>query len=88
MPQTFKEKAATIEAVEFTDVLGQSASVANLIGATSMSVDMKNKRTLFVVSTDETGTSYTVEEGEVVGKIAGAVVVMAAEEFYAKYEAI
>jgi hypothetical protein len=88
MIQTFKEKAPTVQAVEFTNVLTQSASVADLIGASSMAVDMANKRTIFTVAVDAGDTTYTAEEGQVIGKVGGVIVVMAADEFYAKYEAI
>lgn len=88
MIQTFKEKAPTVQAVEFTNVLIQSADVANLIGATSMAVDMKGKCTTFTVSVDDLDTPYTAQEGQIVGLVGGQVVVMAADEFYAKYEAI
>lgn len=88
MVKTYKEKASTVEAVEFTDVLEQSPDVANLIGATSMSVDMKAKKTEFSVDADGEVKSYSVAQGEVIAKISGEVVVMAAKEFYAKYEAV
>lgn len=88
MIQTFKEKAPTVQAVEFTNVLTQSADVANLISATSMSVDMTSKRTVFTVTVDDLATPYAVEEGQIIGLVGGQVVVMAADEFYAKYEAI
>lgn len=88
MIQTFKEKAPTVQAVEFTNVLTQSADVASLIGATSMAVDMANKRTIFTVQTEAGGVGHTAEEGQIIGLVGGQVVVMAADEFYAKYEAI
>lgn len=93
MIKTFKEKAPTVQAVEFTSALSQSPEVANLIGATSMSVDMTTKCTVFTVPMvgliDPAGpqsNSYTVTEGQVVGLIGAQVVVMAAADFYAKYE--
>lgn len=88
MVQQYKEKALTIEAVVFTDVLAQSPTVANLIGATDLHVDVKNKRTVFTVEVDDQAIPYTVEEGQVVSLVGGEVVVMAADDFYAKYEAI
>lgn len=88
MIKTFKVKAPAVQAVEFTNVLAQSAEVANLIGATSLAVDVTNKRTVFNVVAGETGASYTAVEGQIVGLVDGQVVVMDAAEFYAKYEAI
>lgn len=92
MIKTFKEKAPTVQAVEFTSALSQSPEVANLIGATAVSVDMTTKRTVFsvpMVNADPAASqtaSYTVTEGQVVGLIGAQVVVMAATDFYAKYE--
>jgi len=90
MIRTFKEKAPTVQAVEFTNVLAQSPEVANLIGATSLSVDVTNKRTVFIIelNKDDALVSHTVAEGQIVGLINDQVVVMDATEFYAKYEAI
>jgi len=94
MIKSFKEKAPVIQAIEFTSASGQSAEVANLIGATSIAVDLTNKRTVFsvpMVSTDPASpqfTSYSADEGQVIGLDSGKVMVMAAADFYAKYEVI
>lgn len=88
MIKVFKEKAPTLLAIEFTNALIQSPEVANLIGATSLAVDVTNKRTVFTVDSGETGNAYTVAEGQVIALSNGAVSVMDAVEFYAKYEVI
>lgn len=88
MIKTYKEKASTVDAVEFTDMLRQSGEVANLIGATSMTVDASLKEATFTITDDISSKPYTVQEGQIIGLVGGQVVVMAADEFYAKYEAI
>lgn len=88
MIKVFKEKAPTLQAIEFTNALVQSPEVANLIGATSFSVDVTNRSTIFTVANSETSNAYTAIEGEIIALSNGIVSVMDAVEFYAKYEMI
>ena len=87
MIQVFKEKAPTLQAIEFTNALVQSPEVANLIGATSLAVDITNKRTVFTVG-EITQATYAVAEGQVIALSNGLISVMDATDFYAKYETI
>lgn len=84
MVKRFKEKAPAVQAIEFINALTQSPEVANLIGASAVSVDVAANRAVFTVD----GVAHTVQEGQVIGIIADVVTVTGAAEFYAKYEAI
>lgn len=84
MVKRFKEKTSAVQAIEFINVLTQAPEVANLIGATAVSVDIPAKRAVFTVGE----ITYPVQEGQVVGLFDDVVAVKDAAEFYSKYEAI
>ncbi|NMX39372.1 hypothetical protein HBO34_15970 [Pseudomonas veronii] len=82
---TYKQKAPTVQAIEFTDVLRQSADVANLIGSQAYQVDVKTKATTFVM---DDRSPLIVKEGQVVSLSEGTASVSDSTVFYALYEAV
>lgn len=84
MTRIYKEKAPQVEAIEVTNVSAQFADVANMIKADSIMVDVKAGQAVFTVD-DQT---ITVKQSQVVSISGDQIVVMDAEDFYAKYEPV
>jgi hypothetical protein len=82
---TYKQKAPTVQAIEFTDVLGQSADIANLIGSKAYQVDVKTKEATFVIDGRD---PLIAKEGQVVSLSEGSASVSDSTVFYALYEAV
>lgn len=82
---TFKQKAPTVQAIEVTDVLVQSADVANLIRSQAYQVDVAAKESTFVLNG---APALAVKEGQVVSWLDGAAIAWDAEDFYAQYETV
>lgn len=82
---TFKQKAPTVQAIEFTNVLGQSADIANLIGSQAYQVDVKAKETTFTIDGRD---PLIAKEGQVVSMSEGTASVSDSTVFYALYEAV
>lgn len=80
---TYKQKAPTVQAIELTNVLAQSADIANLIGSQAYQVDVKAKETTFVIDGRD---PLIAKEGQVVSLSEGAASVSDSTVFYALYE--
>lgn len=83
--KTFKQKAPTVEAIEVTSVIGQSAEVANLIGSQAFHVDAAVKEATFIL---DDATKLVVKEGQVVQFMSGVATASDASAFYALYEQV
>jgi len=82
---TYKQKAPTVQAIEFTNVLEQSSEVANLIGSQAYQVDVKAQETTFVIDGRD---PLVAKEGQVVSLSEGIASVNDSTVFYALYEAV
>lgn len=78
----FKEKAPTVEAVEFSD-MGNAGLVANFVGADAFQA---NRRTEELMLTMESGEVVVVKLGQIVYKAGNQVLVADIDEFHKKYE--
>lgn len=82
--KTYKEKAPQLQAVELTNVLSQAEEIANLIGATSIGIDLPGKKLQLKIDDAE----YSVVQGQVIAIKDGEVLVQDAADFYSKYEVV
>lgn len=86
--KTFKQKAPTVQAIEVTDILSQSAEVANLIGSKAFQVDVSAKEATFVLDDSTDIIKIVVAEGRIVSFSEGVPAVRDASDFYAMYEQV
>jgi hypothetical protein len=82
---TYKQKAPTVQAIEFTNVLAQSADIANLIGSQAYQVNVKTKEASFLIDGRD---PLIAKEGQVVSFSEGVASVSDSTVFYALYEAV